>query len=442
MNPTQQTERRSVMCRYTGPSTGEKVPCGSCAGNVRHKRFACQHEQRKGEQVTFTDCQTCQHYVVAGLPLPEPEKPAENGFVPDPLFARKLAEPPVIPINGTFLQPPQASRVHQSTPEKLVLINRLAPGDCLVLTGVIESLAACYPGRFQLTALTTTPEVFENNPHVSVNLHLRGQQDHVLPAGSRLLDVSCPLLVEANQRPLHVLEGFLDFVRCQLKLEKLFVTTNRPKLYFSEEEKAATPLVWAKPYFGRPVRYWLLNAGVKGDIRTKLWLGYQKVVDALQGRVTFVQVGAAGHDHPKLSGVIDMVGKTCLRQLINLAKHADGVLSGISFLMHAAAALEKPAVIIAGGIESRAWNSYPEQKYLDTIGQLDCCKHGSCGRSLVVQPAEIPRDPRLNLGVCLRPLPTVPPIAACMGMIQPQAVVDAILGYYAGGVLQTGMQEV
>jgi ADP-heptose:LPS heptosyltransferase len=249
------------------------------------------------------------------------------------------------------------------------------------------------------------------------------------------------LLCEANQRPLHVLEGFLDYFRSVLKLPKLFLVTNRPKLYFSDEEKAAPPLVFAKPFFGRAVRYWLVNAGVKADLRVKQWNGYQDVVDRLQGRVIFVQVGRSSDEHPRLRGVIDMVGKTDMRQLLGLVRGADGILSGISFLMHAAAALEKPAVIVAGGIESRAWNCYQEQKYLDTIGQLDCCSHGGCWRGAVVQPAEVPLDPRMNLGVCLRPLPTVPPTGACMGMIRPEQVVQAIEAYYLGGVLKNGIAE-
>ena len=43
---------------------------------------------------------------------------------------------------------------------------------------------------------------------------------------------------------------------------------------------------------------------------------YQEVVDHFRGRIQFVQVGSAEHDHPDLKGVVSLVGQTDTRQLI------------------------------------------------------------------------------------------------------------------------------
>ncbi|MDQ3776123.1 MAG: hypothetical protein M3461_18120 [Pseudomonadota bacterium] len=59
-------------------------------------------------------------------------------------------------------------------------------------------------------------------------------------------------------------------------------------------------------------------AGGKYDFTIKWWdLGrFQRVVDHFQDRILFVQVGESGHEHPSLQNVIDLRGKTDLRQLL------------------------------------------------------------------------------------------------------------------------------
>jgi len=64
--------------------------------------------------------------------------------------------------------------------------------------------------------------------------------------------------------------------------------------------------------------FWLLAAGGKFDFTIKWWDSerYQAVVDHFAGRLRFVQIGAAEHHHPPLRGVVDLRGKTTLRELV------------------------------------------------------------------------------------------------------------------------------
>lgn len=123
-------------------------------------------------------------------------------------------------------------------------------------------------------------------------------------------------------------------------------------------------------------RFWIMMAGGKYDFTAKWWNPdfYQEVVDHFQGRIQFVQCGEAGHWHPPLKGVINLIGKTDTRQFVRLMYHADGVVCPVTFAMHLAAAVEmKPGrpknracVVIAGGREPSHWEAYPHHQFIHT----------------------------------------------------------------------------
>src|SRR5207248_1448460 len=114
--------------------------------------------------------------------------------------------------------------------------------------------------------------------------------------------------------------------------------------------------------------FWIVAAGGKYDITIKWWSSkrYQEVVDHFRGKIQFVQVGAQGHYHPRLDGVIDLRGKTNLRELVRLVHHSQGILCSVTAAMHLAAAVEtkpgfsraRPCVVIAGGREPAHWEAY------------------------------------------------------------------------------------
>ena len=116
------------------------------------------------------------------------------------------------------------------------------------------------------------------------------------------------------------------------------------------------------------------------------------VVERFAGRILFAQVGEAGHHHPALRGVLDLRGRTDLRQLVRLVHHAQGMLCPVTLLMHLAAAVEvgpgmprnRPCVVVAGGREPAQWEAYPHHQYLHTNGALRCCDNGGCWKSRVV----------------------------------------------------------
>ena len=239
---------------------------------------------------------------------------------------------------------------------KLILKNHLSPGDVLVMTAAVRCLHAANPGRFRLAVDTTWQAAFEHSPDVEPLERAREE-------GFEEMQTHYPLVDQCNQVAAHFMEGYCRFFADNLRVP-CPLSVNRPYVYLSRQEREWMGQV--HQVTGHPRRYWVVNAGVKQDYTAKQYPYYQQVVDRLQGQVYFVQVGKKEHLHRPLRGVLDLLDGTDDRQLIRLVHHADGVLCGTTLLMHLAAALEKPSVILAGGREPRVWNQYPRSAVLST----------------------------------------------------------------------------
>jgi hypothetical protein len=201
------------------------------------------------------------------------------------------------------------------------------------------------------------------------------------------------------------------------------LTRFAPDIHLSAEEMEA-------PLPGTEGQYWVIIAGGKRDMTTKWWPSesYQQVVDALQGRVRFVQAGHASDHHPVLRNCTHRVGATTLREFVRLIYHAQGVVCPVTCAMHIAAAFDKPCVVIAGGREPPHWEMYPSHQFLHTVGQLSCCRTTGCWKARVtpLHDGDVERDRSL----CKMPSQSRgQPVAACMKLIEPRDVVRSIERY-------------
>lgn len=297
---------------------------------------------------------------------------------------------------------------------KLHLKSFLSPGDAVVMTAAIESLHTTYPGEFQTSVETSTMEIWENNPHIS---QMFDAEPH---------DVHYPLVHHSNQVAYHFMQAYVNGIS-QVIEKPLYLTTNKPHIYLSDEEKAWMDQVQHFLTQGRKVPFWLIDAGVKHDFTAKQWPVefYQKVVDMTAGLIQWVQVGATEHEHHPLAGVISLVGKTSHREFIRLVYNCKGGLGPSTYLQHLCAAFDKQYICLLGGREPVPWVTYPFQTTLHTIGQLECCKHGACWISRVVPLLD---DDEKNNSLCSNPiLGFIKPVGKCMAIIKPEEVVQ-ILG--------------
>lgn len=277
-------------------------------------------------------------------------------------------------------------------------------------------------------------ELWKNNPRIQS--FSEEEADIVLP-------VHYPLINRANQWSYHFIHGYAQYIESKLDI-RIPITDFKPEIFLSTTEKAAGPL--SKYFINRP--YWVVGAGGKYDYTTKWWPHqyFQEVVDSLP-EILFVQVGTKDHFHPPLKNVINLVGKTSLRDVLSLVYHAQGVLCPHTFLMHVAVACNtdsiKPCVVLAGGREASHWFSYNGHKVFHKVGSLSCCSNGGCWKS---RCTIINDGDKKNQHLCERPIEFPSPINTkifdsymipqCMTMIKPEHVVTAIKEYYEGGILK------
>lgn len=295
----------------------------------------------------------------------------------------------------------------QGDPMKVLLKVGQAPGDAVCMTAAIHSLHAAHPGKYITAVESPYPEVFEHNPHVAEMSPSREWQE---------LCMHYPAIHESNQRGIHFMQGWCEFLGFALGVE-VPLTTSRPHLYFPDDDPEVED-------------FWLVCSGGKGDMTAKDWgrEHYQEVVDILGEEVKFVQVGDNTKLQPALEGAKYLVGQTSLRNLFWWARRARGVLCGVSLLMHVAAALNKPAVVVAGGREPVQWNSYSRQQYVHTVGMLQCTSAQghvgeACWRSRVLPRGD---GSTLDGDLCERPVGGLP---QCMRMIKPEHVANLVRQY-------------
>jgi ADP-heptose:LPS heptosyltransferase len=316
----------------------------------------------------------------------------------------------------------------------LILTCGLSPGDILMMSAAVRDLHLAYPGRFRTDLRTSAAEIWENNPY------LTALDDSDLRV--RTIAMRYDLIHQSNQRPYHFVHGYVRHLEDELGL-RIPVTRFHGDVHLSDQEKAWMNQVQEEP-IGWNHDFWIIIAGGKYDFTAKWWdpSRYQRVVDHFRGRIQFVQCGEAHHWHPRLSGVIDLVGKTDLRQFIRLMYHAVGVVCPVTFAMHLAAAVEvKPGraknracVVVAGGREPSQWEKYGHHRFLDTNGALLCCDQGGCWKSRC-QPVGDGDEKDAPENLCVFPVPVAPDlrIARCMDLIGADDVIRAIELYHRGG---------
>jgi hypothetical protein len=314
---------------------------------------------------------------------------------------------------------------------KLILRNFLSPGDLVMLTAAVRDLHRLHPGKFLTDVRSSCPELWEHNPYLTP---LRETDP-----GVEQIECHYPLIDRSNEAPVHSIHGFTDFLSTQLGME-VRPTSFRGDIHLSTEEQRWKSTV--HELAGRDLPFWIINAGGKFDFTIKWWdwRRYQQVVDHFYGKILFVQIGEIGHYHPPLRNVVDLRGRLDLRQLVRLTYHAQGVLCGVTALMHLAAAVprrpDRPsaraAVIVAGGREPTHWEAYPQHQFIHTIGALPCCQHGGCWRARTHalgdgEPMDNPDQ------LCLHVQNNLP---RCMDMITADEVVRRIQTYFDGGANQ------
>ncbi len=366
-----------------------------------------------------------------------------------PLFNAEPEEEEVVHESPESLAEAGGPAEKSMKPQKLVLVQKQAPGDIMMATIALRDLHAAFPGRYLTDVRSPANDIFKNNPLITpIEVEDKAREQEIIEAlkadenhapidygDVKYVNLHYPMIHNSSRLGTHFADAMTEFLSEQLGV-KIPRTGLRPELFLDENEKTwASPVVRETGYEGK---YWVINAGSKSDYSLKQYPFYQEVVDLLPN-IKFVQIGQKEHNHKPLSGPVDMLGKTNLRDLFRTIYHAEGVLTCVSLPLHVAAALAKPCVCVAGGREGTRWELYPDHRFLYVNGAIPCAPYDGCWKS---KPKDcenlVPisrRDPAMvsDLGRTNEHIEKVP---LCMKMIRPEDVARAIELYYIGGVLK------
>ena len=333
--------------------------------------------------------------------------------------------------------------IKESCVRKILLKNHQSPGDIIMLTSAVRDLKAAQP-TWAIGVDTVAMDIWDNNPHIT---KMSDNTD------VEIIKVEYPLIHKSNEYPYHFIHAFRMFLEDHFQI-KIPQGKFKGDIHLSDQECGWISQV---EELGISDPYWIIMAGGKYDFTAKWWdpREYQKVVDHFKGKMLFVQCGEKNHFHPKLKGVVDLIGKTNIRQFIRLMYHSSGVVCPVTFAMHLATAVpmkpgsvfraNRPAVVLAGGREPAQWEAYPHHRFLSNNGFLPCCDNGGCWKSRCTKVGD--RDEKDEKSLCLYPIKLsleilLPQqtekqnlyIPRCMEVIKARHVIEAIESYYPDGI--------
>jgi ADP-heptose:LPS heptosyltransferase len=306
----------------------------------------------------------------------------------------------------------------------IILENKQSPGDIIMLTAAVRDLYRSYSDYFDIGVDTSCKDIWSHNPYIK----------NVNPETAEKIKVEYPIIHKSNQKPYHFIHGFRKDLETKLGID-IPATLFKGDIHLSDKEKKWLPQVEEETQ--EPTKYWIIISGGKFDYTAKWWSPHrcQDVIDYFDD-ITWVQMGEKKHSHPPLKNVIDMRGKTNLRQAIRMVYHASGIVCPVTMFMHLAAAVPtkpeesktRPCVVIAGGRENSSWEAYPGHQYLHTIGMLDCCESGGCWKSRIVPLND---NDEKNNSLCLKPIKAENDIIIpkCLDMITSGDVIRSVEKY-------------
>lgn len=324
-------------------------------------------------------------------------------------------------------------RKTKKKPIKLILKNHQSIGDVCMLAYALKALHENYPDRFVTGVDTPCNAIFEGNPYVT-DLNIEDPS-------VKVIDMDYPTIHQSNQRPYHFVNAFVKDLETKLAYLsiKLEPTEWSGAIYITEDEQGWYSQV--HEILGYDPPYICLNCGTKWDYLAKAWdhSRWQEIINRFP-EVTFVQIGAKEHNHPTMEGknLINLIGKTDLRQLIRLIWHSWGVITPISAPMHLAYAIpphprynrkSRACIVIAGGREPNHWQAAANQQFIHTCGMLDCSDEGGCWKSRI-KPLYLEKNDEKDESLCIYPVELSGQwIGRCMDMISADEVCLLIKKY-------------
>jgi len=246
-------------------------------------------------------------------------------------------------------------------------------GDHLLCTALFREMRV--RGHTGLWMMSGHPSLFEGNTDVDAVVPTDWRYPELAQRwGGRSIMPNYAEIIESEDRSVAP-ERHIISCMCQ-RAGLTGPVTLRPYMTLSPAEKDAGRLAARQI----AIQSSILSASM--PIRNKQWKPdrFQEVVENLRHAYTFVQVGSPRD--PQLEGVVDLRGKTSLRQTGAVMSQSLVFIGLVGFLMHLARAVDCRSVIVYGGREAPWQSGYSSNENIFT--PLDCspcwlwskCDHG------------------------------------------------------------------
>jgi len=233
-----------------------------------------------------------------------------------------------------------------------------SPGDDLLCTPVIDALVVS--GRGPVWMMSNHRDLFRHNPSVA---HVVPCDDALAYAltmlGVRRLRLRYHDYLAADDRSIAPAEHIIRLMARGASLDPPAVAL-APRIHLDAAERS-----WGR--FGeRQIAIQSSTRSAAMPIANKEWFPdrFQQVVDALGCEFTIVQLGSA--NDPALAGVVDLRGKTTMREAAAVLLHSSVFIGLVGFLMHLAKAVGTRSVIVYGGREHPSQSGYADNVNLYT----------------------------------------------------------------------------
>ncbi len=235
-----------------------------------------------------------------------------------------------------------------------LLYNEAGFGDTLLVGAVAREIKRKY-GPVRITVNRVKEELLRNNPHVDktseryngidLNYHY-GKINVGNHFEKNIIEVMSRKVGVLNAK--HAVDIFLTEEELAFAQEKI-ISLKKPVVSIH-----TTPGSFAMDRKLWPVKYW------------------NKLVSLLVDQeCTVLQLGSAGEEH--IAGSINMIGTQNIRRSIALIKFVDLHIGIVSSLMHGAAAVGTPAVILFGGFERFSAHGYKNVHPLESTIPCSPC---------------------------------------------------------------------
>ncbi len=237
-------------------------------------------------------------------------------------------------------------------------------GDSLLCSAVLHEFRR--RGYSHLWTMSSCPEIFDGNPDVAKAVYYDSRWHRLTKlVGGRSFVLEYARYDRGQDRSA-VPDNHIIAVMCYLAGIRGNIEI-RPYFYLTDQERTFGALL------DRQVAIQVSGIGARLHMLNKEWYHerFQSVVNVLSKEFQFVQVGSP--NDPPLQGVLDMRGRTSIRETGAILSQSLMFVGLVGFLMHLARSVDCPAVIVYGGREAPRQSGYICNENLITPLQCSPC---------------------------------------------------------------------